>query len=83
MSSRIIDLTLPAHDPSFPKLRGLLPVPPEVQEFVACQEARITRQGRFILNLGLTGVRATSRGGRRNVVSRPRRSYARSDGTGK
>lgn len=44
MSSRIIDLTLPAHDPNFPKPRGLLPVPPEVEEFVACQEARIARE---------------------------------------
>ena len=39
MSSELIDLTLPAHDPNFPKPRGLLPVPPEVAESVAQTEA--------------------------------------------
>ncbi len=43
MSSELIDLTLPAHDPSFPKPRGLLPVPPEVDEFVGEEEARLLR----------------------------------------
>jgi hypothetical protein len=44
MSSELIDLTLPAYDPSFPKPRGLLPVPPEVQEAVDREEARIARE---------------------------------------
>ena len=44
MSSEIIDLTLPAHDPSFPKPRGLLPVPQEIEEAVAREEARIARE---------------------------------------
>ncbi len=35
MAEHIIDLALPAHDPNFPKPRGLLPVPPEVAEDVA------------------------------------------------
>ena len=43
MSSKLIDLTLPAHDPNFPKPRGLVPVPPEVAESVAQEEARIAR----------------------------------------
>jgi hypothetical protein len=41
MSSEIIDLTLPAHDPTFPKPRGLLPVPPEVEEAIARDQARL------------------------------------------
>ncbi|MFI5458074.1 MAG: hypothetical protein ACHRXM_21785 [Isosphaerales bacterium] len=44
MSSEIIDLTLPAHDPSFPKPRGLLRVPQEIEETVAREEARIARE---------------------------------------
>jgi hypothetical protein len=44
MSSKLIDLTLPAHDPNFPKPRGLLPVPPEIAESVAQEEARIARE---------------------------------------
>jgi len=44
MASDLIDLTLPAHDPSFPKPRGLLAVPPEVEEQVASMEARIRRE---------------------------------------
>ncbi len=44
MSSELIDLTLPAHDPTFPKPRGLLPVPPEIEDVVAREEARITRE---------------------------------------
>jgi hypothetical protein len=41
MAGEIIDLTLPAHDPNFPKPRGLLPVPPEVEEDVASEQARL------------------------------------------
>jgi hypothetical protein len=44
MASDLIDLTLPAHDPNFPKPRGLLAVPPEVAEQVASEEARIARE---------------------------------------
>jgi len=44
MSSELIDLTLPAHDPSFPKPRGLLPVPQEIEEAVAREEARVLRE---------------------------------------
>ena len=44
MSDRIIDLSLPAHDPTFPKPRGLLPVPPEIEETVAREEARFIRE---------------------------------------
>ena len=36
--------TLPAHDPNFPKPRGLLPVPPEVTEDVARTDARLVRE---------------------------------------
>ena len=41
MASEFTDLTLPAHDPNFPKPRGLLPVPPEVEEDVAREQARL------------------------------------------
>jgi hypothetical protein len=44
MAHDILDLTLPAHDPNFPKPRGLLPVPPEVAEQVADEEARTLRE---------------------------------------
>src|SRR5262249_37844340 len=44
MANHFIDSTLPAHDPNFPKPRGLLPVPPEVAEQVANEEARIARE---------------------------------------
>jgi hypothetical protein len=44
MYDRIIDTTLPAHDPTFVKPRGLLPVPPEVAEFVARDEAECIRK---------------------------------------
>jgi hypothetical protein len=44
MANHFIDLTIPAHDPNFPKPRGLLPVPPEVAEQVAREEARIARE---------------------------------------
>ena len=44
MASDLIDWTLPAHDPNFPKPRGLLPVPPEVAESVARTEARLLRE---------------------------------------
>jgi hypothetical protein len=43
MASDFTDLTLPAHDPNFPKPRGLLAVPTEVEEQVASSEARIAR----------------------------------------
>jgi hypothetical protein len=42
--NHIIDLTLPAHDPNFPKPRGLLAVPPEVGQQVADFEARFIRE---------------------------------------
>jgi hypothetical protein len=45
MSIEVWDLTQPAHDPDFPKPRGLLPVPPEVQEAVSRAERRHVRQG--------------------------------------
>lgn len=44
MYGRITDLTLPAHDPNYPKPRGLLPVPPEIEDTVAREEARFVRQ---------------------------------------
>jgi len=44
MSNKVIDLTIPAHDPNFPKPRGLLPVPQEVAEWVANFEARFARE---------------------------------------
>jgi hypothetical protein len=44
MASHVIDLTLPAHDPNFPKPRGLLPVPPQVAEQVARFEARFIQE---------------------------------------
>jgi hypothetical protein len=44
MASDLIDYTLPAHDPNFPKPRGLLPVPPEVAENVARREAQLLRE---------------------------------------
>jgi hypothetical protein len=50
MSSALIDLTLPAHDPSFPKPRGLLPVPREIEEAVAREEARIMREHGFVFS---------------------------------
>jgi hypothetical protein len=50
MSSELIDLTLPAHDPSFPKPRGLLPVPREIEEAVAREEARIMREHGFVIS---------------------------------
>jgi hypothetical protein len=49
MSSELIDRTLPAHDPSSPKPRGLLPVPQEIQEAVAREEARITRENGIVI----------------------------------
>jgi len=49
MSSHFIDETLPAHDPNFPKPRGLLCVPPEVEEQVASEETRIAREHGFQL----------------------------------
>lgn len=44
MADRFLDSTLPAHDPSFPRPRGLLPVPPEVAEIIAGYEAELIRQ---------------------------------------
>ena len=41
MCSQVTNLDLPAHDPNFPKPRGLLPVPPQVHEFVAREQARL------------------------------------------
>jgi hypothetical protein len=49
MSGEFIDLNLPAHDPSFPKPRGPLPVPQEIEEAVAREEARITREHGFVM----------------------------------
>jgi hypothetical protein len=51
MSNELIDLTLaaPAHDPSFPKPRGLLPVPQEIEEAVAGKEARIVWEHGFAI----------------------------------
>jgi hypothetical protein len=43
MYDRFIDTTLPAHDPTFVKPRGLLPVPPEVAESVARHQAEFIR----------------------------------------
>ncbi len=44
MVVHFIDETLPAHDPNFPKPRGLLPVPPEVAEIIASYEAELIRK---------------------------------------
>ncbi len=44
MSDRLMDSTLPAHDPAFAKPRGLLPVPPEVEESMASYEAELIRK---------------------------------------
>jgi hypothetical protein len=44
MVQHFIDSTLPAHDPNFPKPRGLIPVPPEVAEWVAKEDARVLRE---------------------------------------
>jgi hypothetical protein len=41
MSSEIIDWTLPAYDPTIPKPRGLLPVPPSVEEGIAIEQKRL------------------------------------------
>jgi hypothetical protein len=49
MFGRLIDSTLPAYDPSIPKPRGLLPVPPEVAESVAQFEARFVRENGFAI----------------------------------
>jgi hypothetical protein len=49
MSSELIDLTLPAHDPSVPKSRGLLPVPREIEEAVAREEERIAREHGIVI----------------------------------
>jgi hypothetical protein len=49
MSSELIDLTLPAYDPIFPKPRGHLPVPQEIEEAVAREEARAMREHGFVI----------------------------------
>jgi hypothetical protein len=41
MSSEIVESTLPAHDPTVPKPRGLLPVPPEVGKTVDEERTRL------------------------------------------
>jgi hypothetical protein len=43
MSSEISDLTAPAYDPKIFKPRGLLPVPPKVEEIVAREEGRLAQ----------------------------------------
>ena len=45
MSDRLIDSTLPAHDPTFAKPRGLSPVPPKVEESMASYEAGERKKG--------------------------------------
>jgi hypothetical protein len=44
MVQHFTDLTLPAHDPNFPKPRGLIPVPPEVAEQVVDEEVHLTQK---------------------------------------
>jgi hypothetical protein len=39
--SEIIDANAPAHNPATPRPHGLLPVPTEVEEFVAREKARL------------------------------------------
>jgi hypothetical protein len=41
MAQEFTDISLPAHDPNFPKPRGLLPVPPEVEDDIAREQARL------------------------------------------
>ncbi len=41
MASEIIDLNAPARDPATPKPRGILPVPPAVEEIVAREKLRL------------------------------------------
>ena len=47
MSSELYDLTFPAHDPTIPKPRGLLPVPKWVEEAVDREDRRIAREHGF------------------------------------
>jgi hypothetical protein len=49
MSSELIDLTLPSHDSNFPQPRGLQPVPQEIEEAVAREEARIVRKHGIVI----------------------------------
>jgi hypothetical protein len=51
MSGELFDLTLPPRDPNFPKPRGLLPVPQEIEEPVPREEARITREHGLVIAL--------------------------------
>ncbi len=44
MAEHFIDHTIPAHDPDFPRPRGLLAIPPEVEQQVAESEARFERE---------------------------------------
>ncbi len=43
MSNRFIGLTLPAHDSSFSKRHGLLPVPAELKQVVTGEAARLVQ----------------------------------------
>jgi hypothetical protein len=49
MASSITDKQQQAHDPTRPKPRGLLPVPPEVAEHVEAEGARAQKDYRFAL----------------------------------
>ncbi len=49
MSSEMIDLALPAYDPSFPKPRGVLPVPQGIEDAVAREEARLLQEQGIVL----------------------------------
>jgi hypothetical protein len=44
MSGQFIDLGHPAYDATFPKPRGILPIPPAVAELIAREEARVQKQ---------------------------------------
>jgi hypothetical protein len=60
MVQHFTDLTLPAHDPNFPKPRGLIPVPPEVAEQVADEEVNLTQKVRRSVPCGVTATVAGS-----------------------
>jgi hypothetical protein len=47
MAGELIDETLPAHDPTFVKPRGLVPPPPEIAEAFAQFEERFVRENGF------------------------------------
>jgi hypothetical protein len=44
MASGLIDRAIPEHDANSPRPRGLLPVPPQVDESVACEVDRLARE---------------------------------------